>query len=254
MLGSGIESQLVRLCISNELIKILKHIGFAAFYQQTLSCHPPKHIITFQGLSQLFGDIPAKTDRVLRLGTGVNQAIDTAVATVAQRIFIGITFTAFGIITAAFFRGSGIVLHNKVIPVGNPERTIRTYFGLNRGDPLVMAGKDIPAVFFSEAGPAFFDNRPVGKSPGRFTHKSNTVPVLLRELPGCTQSKAGIRSKSHDQLRLAVVAGDAVHGIMAVDLLSASAPSLPFGPLGPLIIPVIALRDAHIYDVRIIGS
>jgi hypothetical protein len=54
---------------------------------------------------------------------------------------MGSSFTGFSIKTPVFFARRGVVLNNKIIPIGDPHGAIRPHFGMHRSNPLILAGK-----------------------------------------------------------------------------------------------------------------
>ena len=73
------------------------------------------------------------------------------------------------------------MLDDEVVEVEEPQRPVGADFGMDGGEPFVVARGDIPAVFFGEAGTATLDDRAVHDMACRFVHERDAVPILLGE-------------------------------------------------------------------------
>src|SRR5690606_2761527 len=113
-----------------------------------------------------------------------------------------------------------IVLDDKVVPVGNPNGSIRPHFGMHWAKPLVRAGEQVPSIFFRKTCTLRLNDRVMGKSDRRLADKCNTVPVFLRVIPSRVQLDACRGSKTSDYVHLTEVRGHGMGIIMAIDFLN----------------------------------
>src|SRR4051812_45305438 len=101
--------------------------------------------------------------------------VNAAMLLVAQR----------SLVSRAFARAKTarrrIVLNHIVVPINNPERSIRTDFAVDRGGPFVIAGSEVAGVVGDEIGSAAFEEKSTKQVAGRFGDELRAVPVLLRE-------------------------------------------------------------------------
>src|SRR3954468_21458275 len=101
--------------------------------------------------------------------------VNAAVFLVAERSFVSGTFAC---AKAARRR---IVLNHVVVPINNPERSVRTDFAVDRGGPFGVAGREVAGVVSDEIGSAAFEEKLAEQVASRFGDELRAVPVLLRE-------------------------------------------------------------------------
>src|SRR3954469_3946155 len=101
--------------------------------------------------------------------------VNAAMLLVAQRSLVSRAFAR------AKSARSRIVLNHIVVPIDNPERSIRTDFAVDRGGPFVIAGCEVAGVGRDEIGSTAFEEKLAEQVGSRFGDELRAVPVFLRE-------------------------------------------------------------------------
>src|SRR5436190_6525067 len=120
----------------------------------------------------------------------MHKPINTAMRFVPQVRFVSITFTR------AKTRGCGVVLNDEVVPVDDPDVTVRADFRHRRGGPFVITGQQVPTVAGDEirATPLQYERR--RQVPRWFADEGCAVPVFHRIIASGVECVARPSSES----------------------------------------------------------
>ena len=110
-----------------------------------------------------------------RFGAGcrvlVGDAVDAAALTIAQRRLVGVA----GAVAEPVRRR--VVLDDEVVPVGEPHRAVRPDLRVDRREPFLGAGGEVPAVARHEAGALLLDDALADEVRRRLVDERDPVPV-----------------------------------------------------------------------------
>src|SRR5918993_4334403 len=111
------------------------------------------------------------------------------------------------------------MLNDKIIPIGYPQSTIRTYLCLDGRRPLIRTHKHVPSVtIFPEACTVLLKHMLMYKTTGRLGYKCNPVPVFFWKSPGCIKSVTSCRSEPAMYIYLPEIFSSNMHRIVSINL------------------------------------
>src|SRR5690606_36930109 len=96
----------------------------------------------------------------------MHQPVNTTFRAIPQWVYIGISRSVVKALR------SWIMLDDKVVPIQEPQRTIRTYFGLHRSKPVVRTSDHVPAIaLFLESRSRRLQDMFMDQASGRFSNE-----------------------------------------------------------------------------------
>ena len=118
--------------------------------------------------------------------------VDATMLRVAVRRNVGITLSPLGIQSGRALVRGGIVLDHEVIPVTDPEGSVRANLGADRTRPGVGGVVDIVWLLPQLKARALGVADPLSDQfSGRGTNEGDGVPVIFRETPGGVEGMPG---------------------------------------------------------------
>src|SRR5690606_20234637 len=126
---------------------------------------PPEQVVVGKGGNELSRSGVIETHRRSSRGVLVHHPIDAAMLLVAVGRLICAPLTSHPPL------GSRVVLCNQTVEVGDPERTIRSYIGLDRSRPRITARHHIPFVLSDECGAVGHQVEPPDEVTRRFRNE-----------------------------------------------------------------------------------
>ena len=143
--------------------------------KKTLGGQTPEHVVMAEGFDQPGpGGIEEAEGRGIVIF--VNKTVDAPMLTIAVRVEVGVTPTGLGSIATSVRVRRGVVLDDEVIPVRDPEVSIRANLGYDGGKPFVGAR-------YQTKGVDGFETRPFGPN---LVHAKEVTGRSANEGPAIT--------------------------------------------------------------------
>ena len=139
--------------------------------------HSPKQIVVFQSRHQFVGTVFGERNGLINRRVFIADAVNSPVGVVAQVGFVGIAHAHLEAV------GFGVVLNNKTIPIGHPNRAVGTHFGKHGRHPLVGSRQQIKRLLVFVVAAVFNHQILVQHVARWFGHKGHLVPIFFGKSP-----------------------------------------------------------------------
>ncbi len=178
MNSADIQADGVELFILNQRIKGRQHVLLAALDQQALSMFPPEHVVVFERRHQFFGRRVFQREPVdlsaSRVFAVVENAVNAAVLLVAEVRFVSSP------LPCSETGRCRVVLHDKAVPIDDPDVAVGPDFGHDGSSPLVVACQQVEEIIRTEIASFTAEHEGSHQMSGRLIHEGRAVPVFLR--------------------------------------------------------------------------
>ena len=178
-----------------------------AIDEEALGGEPPELVRVAESLDEVGGASEVR-GRVCACLAFVDGAVDASVLFVTVGVDVGIADTAFGVVTAPILARGGVVLDDEVVPVGDPEMSVRPHFGDHGREPFVGAGYECEGVPGFVACALRLEVVHTDEVSCWGANKGALVLPIFRELAGRGESVAAGCSVVADRVDLPDVGGD----------------------------------------------
>ena len=205
----GIQSDLVHRLVIDGFDQCLNTVEPILFNDQSLSLSTPQEVADPQFRDQLlrrcFTQISGTRHHGRRITfsfrlkcgwlgglfspfdtlSSVDKPIDTPVFLIPQFGFVGVPLASLET------GGCRVVLDDEVVPVDDPDVSVRTDFSHDWPRPFIVAGQQIPRILRAEAGSVFADFESRDQMACRLCHECGSIPVFLGVGASCVQRVTG---------------------------------------------------------------